>query len=92
MNKQIWEFPITDPANIIIPMPKNAEVLTIQMQGQNPCIWALVEPDNELEKRYFELHGTGHNMRYDIWVERKYINTIQMHSRKLVFHLFERIS
>lgn len=92
MTKQVWKFVIDDITNIVIPMPKNAEVLTIQMQGQTPCIWALVEPTNELEKRYFELHGTGHTILYGVGVVRKYINTIQVFDGSLIFHLFERIS
>ena len=90
MKKQIWKFEIT-PYDSAIQMPKFSEILTIQTQNGNPCIWALVYPENEKEERYFEVYGTGHEIHYDIGINRKYINTFQLESGSLVFHLFERI-
>ena len=45
MKKQIWKFGI-NPNKIIVEMPKDAEILTIQTQNETPCIWALVNPEN----------------------------------------------
>lgn len=92
MNKTIWKYPITHPDRVEIEMPKGAELLTIQCQDNTPTIWALVNPDKELdlEKRNFELFGTGHDVPCDMGIERKYINTFQMNTG-LVFHLFERL-
>lgn len=72
MKKQIWKFPI-NPNKVIIEMPKDAEILTIQSQYEIPCIWALVDPDGEKELRHLEVYGTGHDIHYDMGVERKYI-------------------
>lgn len=91
MKKQIWKFEI-NPNKVIVEMPKDAEILTIQNQNGYACIWALVNPENEKEKRHFEVFGTGHNIYYDIGVERKYINTFQLEGGEFVFHLFERLS
>lgn len=91
MKKQIWKFEIK-PNQDIIEMPQGAEILTIQNQNGNACIWALVNPENDTEKRHFEVFGTGHNIYYDMGVERKYINTFQLEGGQLVFHLFERIN
>ena len=90
MKKQIWKFEIA-PIDVAIQMPKGAEILTIQTQDGIPCIWALVYPENEKEKRYFEVYGTGQEIYYDMGTNRKYINTFQCESGTLVFHLFERI-
>jgi hypothetical protein len=79
MKKQIWKFPI-NPNKIIVEMPKDAEILTIQTQNETPCIWDLVNPENAKELRHCE---------WDI--ERKYINTFQLDGGSLVFHLFERV-
>lgn len=90
MEKQIWKFEI-DKNNIIIEMPKDAEILTVQPQNGQICIWALVTPDNVKESRYFEVYATGHTIRYDMGVERKYIGTIQIDGGSWVWHLFERL-
>jgi hypothetical protein len=91
MEKQIWKFAI-NLNKIIVEMPKDAEILTIQTQNETPCIWALVNPENAKELRHFEVYGTGHDILYDMGVERKYINTFQLDGGLLVFHLFERVN
>lgn len=89
MTKQIWKFEI-NTNKIIVEMPKGAEILTIQTQNEKPCIWALVNPENEKELRHFEVYGTGHNIHCDTAI--KYINTFQLDGGALVFHLFERLN
>lgn len=91
MKKQIWKF-IINTNKIIVEMPKDTEILTIQTQNETPCIWALVNPENEKELRHFEVYGTGHDIYYDMGINRKYINTFQLGGGSLVFHLFERVN
>lgn len=91
MKKQIWKFPIEQKDRIRVTMPIGAEILTVQEQRDHPCIWALVDPNAQREERIFEVFGTGHEINYDMGVERKYINTFQLAEGDLVFHLFERI-
>jgi hypothetical protein len=81
-----------DHYDFTLEMPKDAEILTVQTQNEKPCIWALVNPENDKELRYFEVYGTGHGIHYDMGIERKYINTFQLDDGSLVFHLFERIN
>ena len=91
MKKQIWKFAINPKTTL--EMPKGAEILTMQLQNEIPCIWALVNPENEKELRNFEIYGTGNNIHCDIGIERKYIGTFQLQSRvALVYHLFERVN
>lgn len=90
MIKQIWKF-ILEPNQSSITMPDGSEILTVQMQDDKPCIWALVNPLNTPTVRYFEVYGTGHSIHYDMGIERKYINTFQP-GKGLVFHLFERLN
>lgn len=88
MNKQVWKYLLSHGRNNI-KMPKDAEILTAQSQGDDAFIWALVDPSKEVENRVFDTFGTGHNIGYDMGVERKYINTFQMDGGALVFHVFE---
>lgn len=42
MNVYKYELEITDEQTIRLPL--NAELLTVQMQGDKCCLWALVDP------------------------------------------------
>jgi hypothetical protein len=88
MNKTIWkyELKIDDLQNVI--MPVGAEILSVQMQNETPCLWALVNPDEkDTDARYIETFGTGHPVAYDMGGTREFIGTYQ--TRGLVFHVFE---
>lgn len=86
--KTIWKFRFKIVSPLRISMPKGAEVLTVQNQDGAGCLWAVVNPENELESRYFEIFGTGQAMYEDMAVERKYIATFQQ--PPYVWHVFER--
>lgn len=88
--KTIWKYEISLPRmSGNINMPRGAQVLTIQMQGKIPCIWALVDSENGLEERWFEIYGTGHEILHPR-DRLKYINTFQVRGGEFIFHLFER--
>jgi hypothetical protein len=83
MIKQIWKYKVEN----VIEMPIDAEILSVQIQnGQmfNACIWAKVNPENELEKRQFVVIGTGHTFDDS---DMEYIGTYQ--DGPFVWHLFE---
>jgi len=85
MIKQIWKYKVEN----VIEMPKEAEILSVQIQnGQmfNACIWVKVNPENELEKREFEVIGTGHSFEDS---NKQYIGTYQ--DGPFVWHLFENV-
>lgn len=80
-----YQLPISDAVKVY--MPKDAKVLCVQVQNGQPCIWASVNPDKELEERQFRIAGTGHTIEDGI--VDNYIGTVQLHDGKLVFHVFE---
>lgn len=92
MRQTIWKYTITPDDIIKISMPKDAEILSVQNQNGQIQMWALVYPDNDLETRYFEVYGTGHDIHVDMGIVRKFIGTFQINMGSLVFHLFERIN
>lgn len=98
MKKQIWKFNTVPngrfEGEVSIRMPKGAEILTTQTDKKDntPCIWALVDPYAEIEERLFEMYGTGHDIHYDMGVERKYIGTYQYQKGEFIGHIFERIN
>ena len=74
MNKVIWKYPlkVQDVQNVII--PKGAELLSVQTQGDGAFLWALVNPkETETEARNIEIFGTGQPVAYDTGVTRQYI-------------------
>lgn len=88
MPKTIYKFEIETLDKFHLTMPKEAEILCVQMQGQKPCIWAKVDPENNSENRTFKVYGTGHPI-YEPVGREVYIGTYQLMGGSLVFHLFE---
>jgi len=84
--QQIWKYLIPVKDEFSVDMPEGATILAVQMQRNEPHIWALVYPANHSETRRFRVFGTGqpiddHNLSY--------IGTFQILGGDLVFHLFE---
>ena len=52
MIKKIFKYTIIPNDRIEIEMPKNAEILTVQIQYEQPQLWALVNPDAKTEAGY----------------------------------------
>ena len=60
------------------------------MQHGVPCIWALVDTDNENEYIYLNMVGTGHQI--DDISNKEFISTFQVENGNFVFHLFKDIN
>lgn len=84
--RTIWKFPlaITDMQKVM--MPEHAEILCVQEQFGQPCIWAIVNPEAPKVERWFCIYGTGNSMRSEY---RNYIGTAQ--TGPLVWHVFENV-
>jgi hypothetical protein len=78
---------VTGNQNIRLPI--GAEILTVQNQNEQVCLWALVNPNTETENRHIEIFGTGEPILSDMGTSREYISTFQMSGGELVFHAFE---
>lgn len=89
----IWKFSIEIKKRVVVNMPKDAEILCVQTQFNEPEIWAMVNPESEiLQARLFEVFGTGHEMKDVMFgYKRKYIGTFQTDAGNYVFHVFENV-
>lgn len=87
--KTVYKYRIGVKDVVTISLPKEAEILSIQMQSNELYLWALVDTENALEDRYIEVFGTGQGIYSDVGIERKYITTVQQSS--YVWHIFERL-
>ena len=88
MSKSISKYEITIRDYQIVMMPKNAEILCTGLQYKKMCLWALVDPKAEMEKRRIIVKGTGHSIDEE---NMKYIGTNQMMDGLLVWHIFEDV-
>ena len=64
-------------------MPKDAEILCVQIQGGFPRLWVKVDTEKDEIFRAFRFYGTGS----DIFRDEIYIGTVQLDG--FVWHLFE---
>ena len=92
--KKIFKYPFVTTGSLGISMPRFAKILCVQMQDGNPCIWAMVDPEQKLVMRHFEVFGTGHSIpdipdSFPSIPARVYVGTYQQANGKLVWHLFE---
>lgn len=82
----IWKYSLKLDDKVKLEMPKGAQILTVQMQGITPYLWALVDTESKKEERTFFIFGTGtSNPR--LGFELNYIGTFQ--ERFFVWHVFE---
>lgn len=85
---RIWKWTLAVTDLQVIEMPMNAKLLSVQIQGELPQLWALVKEDQTLRQaRRIAIYGTGNPIPDD---PGEYISTFQMHGGALVFHAFER--
>jgi hypothetical protein len=70
-------------------MPKGAQVLYAREQGDDICVWALVDIDDPApsEPRRFSVYGTGHEIRLSD--PGRYVGSAHLQNGALVFHVFE---
>ena len=66
-------------------MNVGAKVLSAQMQGEDPVMWALVDTSKPMETRHFRWYATGEAFNQDD--AGGFVATVQM--GQFVFHLFE---
>ena len=85
---QIYKYNFEVEGEVNIPMPKGAHVLTVQVQYNKPCLWAIVDPGQPTETRSFRIFGTGHEIDIEI-PHHRYIGTFQMLDGQFIGHLFE---
>jgi len=89
--RTIWKYDVPVDARLSVMMPRGGKVIAVQMQGDTPCLWAIVDSDEPVEQRRFMVFGTGHMLPDSPIV---HLGTFQVNDggRPLVFHVFEVVS
>lgn len=82
--KTIWKYHMLYRDSFSIEMPKGAQFLSVQLQGDQPWAWALVNDEVEREARQFRMLETGHQVPDSGW---DYVGTFKSPGW-FVWHLF----
>ena len=80
--KVIWKYPVSPKFDM--ELPEDAQVLSVQTQGEDAQMWVLLDPEAPKVKRTFHAIATGEKFNATF---SKYIGTFQVDW--MVFHLFE---
>jgi len=88
-DRAIWKYVLEPGDTSSVYMPEGSQVLSVDMQDGNMCIWALVDPLATPTWHAFRVRGTGHDAHgLDA---AQFIDTVMMetpYGDKLVFHVF----
>ncbi len=85
--KKVYKYPLGIKSSASIVMLKNTEILKLDLQNNQPCIWAIVDINQtEMKARTFRTYGTGQALEAH---PGEYIDSYQVDDGKLVFHVFE---
>ena len=92
--RTVWKYALPVQDEIIeVEMPKGAEILHVDTQREQVCLWALVESEQEKEIRRFRIHGTGHPLANNAGTGYNtydtYVGTSIHLDGMLVWHVFE---
>lgn len=84
--KQVWKFELKLEGLQVVEMPLDAEILSVQPQGEKVCLWAFCDVAAQKAERIIVIVGTGHSAPDGYLV---HLESFQMHDGQLVFHAFE---
>lgn len=96
VSEEIWKYPISleilsQTSEIDLDMPIGARVISAQNQGNDLCLWAIVDPKAEKQVRRFCVYGTGHPVfafKHPVIKSADFIATVQFPEYGLVLHVF----
>lgn len=90
--KVIYKYELESFKYQSIKIPKDAKILTAQIQYDSIMLWAIVNPDNTELDFNFYVAPTGQPFPDDINIDDFiFINTVQIGGGSLIFHVFKEM-
>ena len=86
--KVIWKYILDPLVKETVDLPEGAQILKVEMQHGEFCLWALVDTRKKPQQRKIIIRGTGHEVEYN---NIKFISTFQVANDNFIFHAFEVI-
>ena len=88
MNSTIWKYPLKVTDEQIINLPIGSEYLSVQVQNGTPCLWAKVNPqENVIIRVKIVTVGTGHPADH-VNEYMQFLGTYQLFDGEFVGHVF----
>lgn len=84
----IWKYTLTLAGIQSIDMPKGARIVHVESQFEQPCVWAIVDPNAEKEAREFGILTTGLSFNE---AECSYLGSFLLRNGAFVGHLVEPV-
>lgn len=87
MRQAVFKYEVPLPASHIaeVEMPVSAAIIRVGSQGDNVYVWAIVDLDNDIERRRLMTVPTG----YVLTEHALYHGTAEIYGGTLVVHVFE---
>lgn len=90
--RYVWKYRIPIMDTFELTVPEFANPLDVQVIGDVPYMWMLVDDEEGAQTRRYQLRGTGQPVDHDdTKPELNYVGTFQLGEGALVFHLFEEL-
>jgi len=88
MMKVIYKYPLEITDTQAVNMPHGAQLLSVQKQNGELCLWALVDTAQPTAPRQIVIVGTGNPIQNP----GTYVDSVQMENEwgVLVWHIFDR--
>ena len=84
--KTIYKFVIEVSGKQSIKIPKNAVILSAQIQHETLCLWVELDDREPVSDRDIYVFGTGHGI--DPSLDIHFIDTVQLMGGDLIFHVY----
>lgn len=88
--KRIYKYVLEVTNTQELALPGGAQILHVDFQGKELCLWAQVDPGEIPSNRTFKVYGTGHLLRIDS-PDRKLIHLGTVQQSPFVWHVFEQV-
>lgn len=86
MDVRIFKYPLKLVDMQLVYMPLGAKILSVDVQNEIICLWAMVDVKGANQSRVFAIYGTGQPITDDV-NKLTFIGTVQM--GVYVWHVFE---
>lgn len=83
--KTIYKYPLEVTDRQTLMLPAHPEFLTVVVQREQPCIWALIDTNAELLPFTINMCGTGRPCHHG---RDEYLGTVLLLDGELVLHVF----
>jgi len=85
--KTIHKYPLAIEAELVVMLPVEAQILDVQFQRNDLCLWALVDREAAKEPITLRMLGTGHHV--ELKPDAQYLATVQQYGGTFVWHIFK---